>query len=136
MIRALLLVMSSLAENEDAAVLLAIITFSIVSLTMFGITGGVYTKHWLNILEISFTLNLGVLSAAQLYLSTPNAHAMAKIKDMGETIIAYTSVTIAFITFLGIITFHIYERVKKQRKIKEAIHKMKKKLKKKEAIKE
>ena len=45
MIHALLLVMSSLAENEDAAVLLAIITFSLVSLTMFGITGGVYTKH-------------------------------------------------------------------------------------------
>ena len=76
-----------------------------------------------------------MLSAAQLYLSTPNAHAIDKIKDMGETIISYTSVTIAFITFLEIIAFHIYERVKKQRKIKEAIHKMKEKLKKKKPSK-
>ena len=76
-----------------------------------------------------------MLSAAQLYLSTPNAHTMAKIKDMDETIISYISVTIAFITFLGIIAFHIYERVKKQRKIKEAIHKMKEKLKKKKPSK-
>ena len=43
MIRAILLAIVALAENEDV-VLQSIITFCIVSLGMFGITGGVYEK--------------------------------------------------------------------------------------------
>ena len=115
MMRAILLVIFAVAENENT-ILLAMITFCVVSLSMFGITGGVYDKHWQNILEISFILNLVILSAARLYVTKSN------------DIIAYLSVTVAFITFLGIVIFHIFEQLKKQRRIKEAFEKLKTKL--------
>ena len=113
MMRATLLVIFALDESKDTS-FLSIITFCVVSLSMLGITGGVYRTHWINILEISFILNLGVLSTVRLYLQASNE------------IVAYISVTVALVTFLGIVVFHIYLRLKKQRKVKQAIDMTKK----------
>ena len=123
MMRAMVIAILAGVERESV-VLLAVITFCIVSLSMFGMTGGVYNKRWLNIVEISFILNLVILSVARLYITERNA------------VIAYISVTAAFIAFLGIVAFHTYERLKKQPKVKKILEKVKCKLRRKKPKKE
>ena len=108
MMRALLLIIFSLAESQDT-IFLSITTFCVICLSMYGITGGVYNKHWLNILEISFILNLGVFSAVRSYLPRSNA------------VLAYISVTVVAATFIGIIVFHVCLRLKKLPKVKNVI---------------
>ena len=108
MMRALLLIIFSLAESQDT-IFLSITTFCVICLSMYGITGGVYDKHWLNILEISFILNLGVFSAVRLYLLRSNA------------VLAYISVTVVAATFIGIVVFHVCLRLKKLPKVKNVI---------------
>ena len=66
-------------------------------------TGFVYTSVALSLLEGSFILNLTILGIVKLYL-LPN--------DPAHTPVIYTSVGIAFIEFLIIITFHTWNRMK------------------------
>ena len=66
---------------------------------------GVHKKWPLDVLESSFFLNLGILSAATAYISEKN-HA-----PQVQAGIVYTSVGIAFATFLGILLFHSYRQV-------------------------
>ena len=79
------------------------------SLTIFGILGwftlsGVVYKNWyLNAIEVSFILNLGVLAAATYHVNQSGGNQAA---------VAYTSVCIAFLTFIGIVTYHVYVRIK------------------------
>ena len=110
--RFILLVLFAVAENENTT-LFATINFCVISLSLFGTTGGVYEKHWQSILEISFILNLGVFSAARLYLSVPN---------LG---LAYVSVTIVVVTFIGIVALHIWKILGKKLAITKAIEKIK-----------
>ena len=57
-------------------------------------------KSWnLNALEVSFILNLGILAVATYYV---------KLSGGIQAAVAYTSVGIAFLTFVGIVTYHIY----------------------------
>ena len=58
----------------------------------------------LNIIEYSFFLNLGILSSATLYTST--------VTGRGQTAVAYTSVSIAFATFIIIVVFHMLMKFK------------------------
>ena len=73
-----------------------------------------------------FILNLGVFSAARLYLSLPN---------LG---LAYVSVMIIVITFIGIVALHIWKILGKKLVMTKAIEKIKlvieKKKKKNEAV--
>ena len=61
---------------------------------------GVYRSWPLNVLELSFILNLGVLSLATMYCLNNGGNQNA---------VASTSTTIAFVTFLGIIVWHAYK---------------------------
>ena len=61
---------------------------------------GVYKKWLLNVLEFSFLLNLCITSALWTVSGGNNSAVM------------YTSVLIAVITFLGIVTFHLGEKMK------------------------
>ena len=58
---------------------------------------GVYRSWPLNVLELSFILNLGVLSLATMYCLNNGGNQNA---------VASTLTTIAFVTFLGIIVWH------------------------------
>ena len=63
----------------------------------------VYSNWYLNTLEFSFILNLGILSIATLYISgTGGSQAAA----------TYLSVSIAFTAFLGILFYHIHLQLK------------------------
>ena len=118
--RSILLIIFASAEDEFAS-LLAIVIFCFLFVCTIGATGGVYSKHWLNVLEISFMLNLGILSASRLYFTLNNYYQ------------AYISVTVALIGFVLIITFHTYRRLKKYSKAQGLLKKLKERLKKKEA---
>ena len=64
--------------------------------------GGMYKKWYLNALESSFILNLVLLSAATYQV---------KLAGGNQAAVFYTSVSIAFATFIGIIIYHVCQRV-------------------------
>ena len=64
-------------------------------------SGGVYKKWTLNLLEFSYFLNLGTLSAATLYIGVAGG---------SQAVVAYTSVSIALLEFLGIVVVNVYSR--------------------------
>ena len=76
-------------------------TFGIV--VGFALLGSIYKSWYLNALELSFILNLGILAVATYHVNQSGGSQAA---------VAYTSVGIAFLTFVGIITYHIYMRIK------------------------
>lgn len=60
--------------------------------------GGVYRKWPLSILDCSFFINLGSLAASTLYVRASGGN---------QSVAIYLSVGVAFLTFVGIILFHI-----------------------------
>jgi len=59
----------------------------------------VYKVKYLNMLEYSFYLNLGISSTASLYTS------------QNQAAVTYTSVGIAFVTFCAIVLYHTVIRI-------------------------
>ena len=68
------------------------------------ITGAVYNNKVLNILEISFIVNLLILSGWSLY----NRHASNGDSSDGQIALVCTSTGIAFVTFICILFYHTY----------------------------
>ena len=65
------------------------------------IAGGVYRNWYLDALEGSFTLNLIILAVSTLY----TYHVCHSEED--QLAVGYTSVSVAFATFIGILTFQL-----------------------------
>ena len=87
-------------NGNESANLVAVCS---VSIALFAIQRRVY-EYWLkDILESSFILNLGIFSVATFYLKEVSDSQDDKI----QRILSSVSVGIAFITFLGILLFHI-----------------------------
>ena len=59
---------------------------------------GIYQKRWLNVLEVSFMLNLGILTIGTTYLFYRNEH---------QDWLTHFSVGLALVTFIVIVTYHI-----------------------------
>ena len=68
------------------------------------ITGAVYKNKVLNILNISFIVNLLILSGWSLY----NRHASNGDSSDGQIALVCTSTGIAFVTFICILFYHTY----------------------------
>ena len=69
----------------------------------------VYTSWYLNALEVSFILNLGILAFATYHVNQSGGSQAA---------VAYISVGIAFLIFVGIVIYHIYMRIKKAHQLR------------------
>ena len=69
-------------------------------------TGSMYRKWFNNILESSFILNLAILALASYQV---------KVEGGSQTAAVYTSVSVAFATFTGIIIYHVTERIVESR---------------------
>ena len=93
----------NVSGDKNSATLLAISIIVIVSLVVFGLSGRVYKSWCLNALELSFLLNLGVFTAGTYHVSLTAGDQAA---------ITYTSVGVAFTTFVGIVAYHAYLRLK------------------------
>ena len=89
---------SFFALESNVNLLLIIVTS--ISLTAFpSISGRLYKKIYLSVLENSFFLNLGVLAAGTLYI---------RLVGGSQEALVITSVGIAFLQFVGIACFHFY----------------------------
>ena len=67
------------------------------------ISGGVYKNWCLHALEGSFSLNLIILAAATYHVNSSEGDQLA---------VGYTSGSIALITFIGILVYHIFQQLK------------------------
>ena len=88
--------------------IISILIFFLLSAIMVAVNG-IYKKHYLNILEYSFFLNIGIVFT--VYVASENFEGI-------KVVTIYLSVIIAFLTFLGIIFFHIYLKLSGLKRIK------------------
>ena len=100
---ALFLVFAFNISGNDSVNLLVISSTTSGIFIWFALSGKVYKSRYLNALELSFILNLGILAAATHHVNQSGGSQGA---------VTYTSVGIAFLTFVGIVTYHIYIRIK------------------------
>ena len=92
---------SFFALESNVNLLLIIVTST--SLTAFpSLSGRLYKKIFLSVLENSFFLNLGALAAGTLYI---------RLVGGSQEALVTTSVGIAFLQFVGITAFHTYRFV-------------------------
>ena len=82
------------------AVTLAIVTIGFVA-------EKIYTNQYLAALEASFIINLGILAAATTSIAKGNQAALT-----------YTSVSITFVTFIGIVVYHSHLQLKDSKLLK------------------
>ena len=106
----LYLVFAFNVSGESSINLLAI-SLAVLGVTVILLfTGSVYKNWGLNILEISFIVNLGIVAAATYHVT------VVKQKDNsqghGSQVATYISISVAFLTFLGILLCHIYLQIK------------------------
>ena len=100
---ALFLVFAFNISGNDSVNLLVISSTTSGIFIWFALSGKVYKSRYLNALELSFILNLGILAVATYHVNQSGGSQGA---------VTYTSVGIAFLTFVGIVTYHIYIRIK------------------------
>ena len=95
--------------NDPSHYMLAIITVAVCVQSWGWILGvsGVYKRQWVGILDASFVLNLIIVSAATLY-----CYGQKSCGDGSQAVIGYTSLGVAFLTFIGILTYHLHMQVK------------------------
>ena len=100
----LLLVFAFNTHADPSLNLLVIGTAVIGLLTLTHFTGLIYKKLYLDILEISFILNLGILAVATYYVKLA-------VVPVSQAAVAYTSVGIAFATSIGVLLYHAYQQI-------------------------
>ena len=92
---------STSLTNENANLL--IISAATLGLELWAWTGKqVYRHKYLDILEGSFIFNLGLLAAATFYV---------RVAGGNQAAVVYTSVSVAFVTFIGILTYHAFQQL-------------------------
>ena len=103
---ALFLVFACNTQADPSINLLAISSVTIGLTVMARYTGAVYRKLHVDVLETSFIVNLGILAVATYYVK------LAVVRDNQlQATVAYTSVGIAFATFIGVLLYHTYLQV-------------------------
>ena len=104
MLRFVLLLVFAINPQQDPSInLLAILVGTGILHLWAWVSGGVYKNWCLDALEGSFALNLIVLAAATYHVQLSGGNQLT---------VGYTSVSIAFATFLGILTYHIFQQVR------------------------
>ena len=111
LIRFILFLISAIVDIESPQdphvnLLVVVISCTSISVWFWGARGGVYKKWYLNVLESSFILNLTFFAAATLYV---------KLAGGKQDAIFYTSVTVAFSTFIGIFIYHVFQCLRDSR---------------------
>ena len=91
-------------SGDDSVNLLVISSATFGILGWFTVSGTVYKSWYLIVLEVSFIINLGILAVATYHASYVNQSGGS------QAAVTYTSVGIAFLKFVGIVTYHIYIR--------------------------
>ena len=103
LVRGVLLIILTLTytTTPSASVLSLVITMALL-FVLLSYTGSVYRNKLLSLLECSFFVNLHVLAASVLFIDV-------ELSDFSKEVAVTTSMTIAFIQFLGISFYHLYQ---------------------------
>ena len=108
LIRVCIFLIFSLNTLGDPTInLLTITTLVLVILTYLSVVGWVYKEWHVNLIEIIFILNLGILSATTLYKISTNSSILSATN---------TSVAIAFVLFISISVCHFIVKITHSRK--------------------
>ena len=106
LVRVILLPPVAFAHSYDASVnLLAVSTVVIAILTWAWMAGGIYKNRWLDVLEASIMLNLGILTAATYYYKM-------QVNNESPVYVSLTSLGVMFLTFIGIMAYHVHLTLK------------------------
>ena len=106
---ALFLTFAFNALGEASINLLAIASASLGLIVVTRLTGSIYKKWYIEALESSFILNLGILAVATYHV---------RLAGGNQTAVAYISVGIAFLTFIGILFYHVVQQLKDTKCVK------------------
>ena len=111
LVRVILALITSLSDSKFASIS-ALMCVMVILITIHCLAHGIYTKWYLNVLEIAFLLNLILLG----YVATASA---------SEQHLVYTSIllVISFFSFFGIILYHIHLKVKPKVDVKKYYNK-------------
>ena len=90
-------------QNRTSINLLSILVVAGFLQLWAWISGGVYWNWCLDALEGSFILNLTILASATYYVNRSEGDQLAA---------GHTSVSIALVTFIGILTYHIFQQMR------------------------
>ena len=102
LIRCVLFLIFATAGDSNVN-LLAIASVTTVLISFVLLTGGIYKSWYLGALETSLLLNLVILTAATYHV---------KVSGGNQAAVVNFFLSIVFITFAGIITFHIFLQIK------------------------
>ena len=106
LLRVILLPPVAFAHSYDGSVnLLAVSTVVIAILTWAWMAGGIYENRWLDVLEASIMLNLGILTAATYYYKM-------QVNNKPLVFVSLTSLGVVFLTFIGIMAYHVHLTLK------------------------
>ena len=97
-------VLLSLQSADPIHNLPAIVAVAIGLFTITRFTGVIYKKFCLDVLEVSFILNLGILAVATYTVRSAE-------KPESQAAVTNVSVGIAFVTFVGVLVYHMYQQV-------------------------
>ena len=101
--RAILLMIFVASSNLSDSALIAVAVVSMFLVLYSGtFAGHVYENWFLSLLENSFFVNLNILCVATYY---------AKLTRSNQAPVIYTSISITFLEFAGIVCYHCYKRV-------------------------
>ncbi len=98
----LLIILTSTYTSIPSASLLSLVVMVTLLLAFLAYVGRVYKNKLLTALECSFLVNLQILGVTTLCIDLEIGYAT---KEIAVTM----SLTIAFIQFIGIVCFHVYE---------------------------
>ena len=99
----LFLIFAFNVSGDDSINTLVISLATSAIFAWFTLCGMVYESWHRNAIEVSFILNLGILAAVTHHANQSGGNQAA---------VACTSVGVAFLTFVGIVMYHIYRRIK------------------------
>ena len=107
LVRGILLVIFTLTyTTTPTASLLGLVIVLSLLLVFLAYTGKMYKNKLLSLLELSFLFNLQVLGVSVLFIDV-------ELSNASKEVAVNISVSIAFIQFLGIISFHVYQLIHK-----------------------
>ena len=111
-LRCVLLLVFALNPQQDTSInLLAVLLGAGILQLWAWVSGGVYKNWCLDALEGSFVLNLIILVGATYHVKLTYVKDHAKLVE-NVLAVGYTSVSIALVTFIAILAYHIFQQVR------------------------
>ena len=98
--------------NGDTSVNILAIAICLIGLQTTFVLFTVYKAWYLNVLEASFIINLLLLAVGTYYV---------EISGGNQSALTYTSVSVAFATFCGIVVYHSYLQIKDSKLIEKLV---------------